>query len=156
MIWKHAARSALLLTLFIGCNVGPDTRYFLARPLSSRGLAWEIYTRGTWRVVEFQGVRPPSYVGESVLAGGNYFLFAGKFLEPNTLEFRAWTVLPPVRRMVSAGSPPDTTGLPWLTGDDFPKLEDYQRFSLLAAGERWPWRGDGVEKPDSLRALFAP
>ncbi|OQB43337.1 MAG: hypothetical protein BWY06_00146 [Candidatus Latescibacteria bacterium ADurb.Bin168] len=154
MFQKHAARSALLLTLFLGCSVGPDTRYFLARPLSSRGLAWEIYTRGAWRVVELQGVRPPSYVGESVLAGGNYFFFAGKFIEPNTFEFRAWTVLPPVRRVVSPGSPPDTTGLPWLTGDDFAKNEDYQRYSLLAAAEQWPWRGNGIEKPDSLSFLF--
>ncbi len=154
MFWKYLVPYALLIALCASCNVGPDNRYFLARPLSSKGLAWELYTRGAWRVVEIQGIRPPSYVGESVLAGGNYFLFAGKFMEPNTLEFRAWTVLPPVRRVVSAGSPPDTTGLPWLTGDDFPKLEDYQRFSLLAAAEQWPWRGQGIEKPDSLSFLF--
>jgi len=155
MVWKRAARSALLVTLFLGCDVGPDTKYFLARPLSSKGLAWEIYARGAWRVVDLQGVRSPSYVRETVLSGGNYYLFAGKFVEPNTLELRAWTILPPVRRVVSAQSPPDTTGLPWLTAEDFPKLEDYQRFSILAAGERWPWRGKGIEKPDSLGWLFA-
>lgn len=146
--------SAILFALVLGCNAAPDTRYYLARPLSSRGLAWEIYTGGTWKTVELQGIRAPSYVAENVLAGGNYFMFAGKYLEPGVLEFRAWNILPPIWRVASPGSPPDTTGLPWLTGDDFAKLEDYQRFSLLAAAEQWPWRGHGIESPDSLRRLF--
>jgi hypothetical protein len=151
----HLLRCPILLCVALfACNAEPDIRFFLARPANPAATEWQIYTRHAWRTVKLDGVRPPSYVGRHILDAGNCFFFSGELQESNTLRFRGWNILPPVRRLLYKNTPADTTGLPWLTGEDFPRLEDYQRFSLLAAAERWPWRGDRVEMPDSLAKLF--
>jgi len=128
-----------------GCSPQPEPKYWVARASSSDGSTWQVYYDSAWHDVRTDGVRPPFYVRRHILAGGNWFIFAGALdttwrgtpAKPFML-LQAWNIVPPVRRYLTSGLPPDTTGLPWLTQDDFVTLEDFQKFSLSMAAQYWP------------------
>jgi|GEM_PF-1191287 len=150
---------SFLIALIGGCQGQPDARFWIARPAPGGDDGWQIYYGRAWHDVVIDGVRPPSYVAPHILTAGNRFMFAGSLdtagisrTDLPVFRLQAWNVLPPIRRQLVAGAEPDTTGLPWLTRDDFTSLVDYQRFSLLSASQRWPWKGKGMELPDSSDA----
>ncbi len=147
-------RLSLLSLLLAGCNLQPEQKFWAARASSCDGKLWQIYYDAAWHDIVIDGVRPPSYVAQRILEADNCFLFAGYLdtagisrTDLPVLRLAAWNILPPVRRQLVEGEPPDTTGVRWLTQADFPTLVDYQRFSLLAASVYWPWNLRGLEFP---------
>lgn len=142
------------LILLAACTIQPEQRFWIARAATPESILWQVYYDAAWHDVVTDGVRPPSYVAPHILEAENRFLFAGHLdtvgrdrTELPVLRLAGWNILPPVHRLLVKGEPPDTTGLRWLTRDDFPVLVDYQRFSLLAASLPWPWNLKGVEVP---------
>jgi len=121
----------------------PD--YWIARSIDDLALNWQIYRNGEWMDVTIDGVRPPSNVREHVLEGDNWYIFAGWVDSVGIIAGRlpmltieAWNIVPPVRRKLVDFLPPDTSGLPWLTVDDFATLLDFQRFTVNSAAQFWP------------------
>ena len=144
--------------LFVGCEMKQDPNFWVARATNIDGTGWQIYHDGEWHNVLMDGVSPPSYVQRHILAADNWFIFAGWVDSVGLIAGRlpictieAWNVVPPVRRRLVDFAPPDTSGLPWMTVDDFVSDIDYQRFSASSAAQFWP-AVRSLERPKVRRA----
>jgi hypothetical protein len=139
-----------------GCDQMKQTPdYWIARAIDSEGANWQIYHDGDWHNVMMDGVRPPSVTRRHIRAADNWFIFAGWVDSVGIVSGRlpictieAWNVVPPVRRKVVDFVPADTTGLPWMTVDDFESEVDFQRFTASSVAQFWP-KISSLEAPTS-------
>jgi hypothetical protein len=145
--------AAFLVTLIAGCAPKPEAKFYVARPVTEAAERWEVYYDSTWHEVKIDGVRPPMYVRRFILTAGNWFTFAGAIDTvsrgtPDKPVFRleAWNIVQPIRRDLTPGIPPDTTGFPLLIRDDFSSDLDFSKFSLSVSSQPWP-RLNKLEHP---------